>query len=131
MKILNKQIYSWVINLLNHNFCHIRLLTDVTYTLSLSIHHHHHFQTISHWPVQSTDCPSNINLVTISKCKQQNNKKILEILVSGNPIPRIILLISQLPNIARECNHTQNIPMDVTFHLEYVLAFLAACSQKN
>ena len=37
-------------------FCHIRLLTDVTYTLSLSIIHPSssiNFQTILHWPVQS------------------------------------------------------------------------------
>ena len=75
-----RQVYEsarWSILALQ-DFCHLRLLTDVTYTLSLSIHHHqssihHHHQTISHWPVQSKSRgrPSNIKLVSTSKCKQQ------------------------------------------------------------
>ena len=38
--------------------------------------------------------------------------------------------ISHLPNIAQKTNCTQNVPIDVIFHLKYVPAFLNNCSQR-
>ena len=42
---------------------------------------------------------------------------------SRNPIPNIVLLISQLPDITQKTTFIENVPMDVAFHLRYVLAF--------
>ena len=42
----------------------------------------------------------------------------------------IVLPISQLPDIAQKTNCTQNVPLDVTFHLRYVPAFQTACCQR-
>ena len=39
-----------------------------------------------------------------------------------NLIPCIVLPISRLPDIEQKTICTQNVPMDVTFHLRYVLA---------
>ena len=40
-----------------------------------------------------------------------------------NLIPCIVLPLSQLPDIAQKTNCTQNVPMDVIFHLRYAPAF--------
>ena len=44
-----------------------------------------------------------------------------------NLIPCIVLPIPQLPDIAQRTTCTQNVRMDVTFHLRYVPAFYTAC----
>ena len=38
-----------------------------------------------------------------------------------NLIPGIVLPLSQLPDIAQKTTYTQNVHMDVTFHLRYVI----------
>ena len=48
-----------------------------------------------------------------------------------NLIPSIVLLISQLPNIAQKTTCTQNVPMDVTFQLRYVKLSNTAFSLRN
>ena len=40
-----------------------------------------------------------------------------------NLIPNIALPISQLPDLTQKTTCTQNVAMDVTFHLRYVPAF--------
>ena len=40
-----------------------------------------------------------------------------------NPLPDIVLPIPWLPDITQKTNCTQNVAMDVTFHLRYVPAF--------
>ena len=49
----------------------------------------------------------------------------------NNPIPCIVLPISWLPDISQKTTCTQNVPMDVTFHLKYVPAFQITYGQRN
>ena len=48
--------------------------------------------------------------------------RFLNISNSSNFIPHFVLLISRLPDIAQKSTYTQNVPMNVTFHLRYVPA---------